>query len=110
VPAQLGDPGAVYRAGMPIRLHRCSKTWLHLGIEPCWKVQRELDRRGIAYEIVEHPNARWHREAIEQLSGQKLLPVIAFEDGTIYREESNDMAARIRAGRLPDPAAGPGEG
>jgi glutaredoxin len=85
---------------MPIRLHRCSKTWLHLGIEPCWKVQRELDRRGIPYEIVKHPNARWHREAIEQLSGQKLLPVIEFEDGTIYRAESKDMAERIRSGNL----------
>jgi hypothetical protein len=26
--------------------------------------------------------------------------VIEFEDGTIYREESKDMASRIRAGKL----------
>jgi glutaredoxin len=107
VRADVGRPGGVYRAAMPIRLHRCSKTWLHLSIEPCWKVQRELDRQGIAYEIVEHPNARWNRDAIERLSGQTLLPVIELEDGTVYREESKDMAARIRAGRLFEPS---GEG
>jgi glutaredoxin len=82
---------------------------LHLAIEPCWKVQRELDRQGIPYEIVEHPNARWNRDAIEQLSGQKLLPVIELEDGSVYREDSSAMAARIRAGRLVEPASG-GEG
>jgi hypothetical protein len=85
---------------MPLRLHRCSKTWLHLGIEPCFKVQRELDRQGIAYEIVQHPNARWRRDEMERISGQKLYPVIEFESGAIYREESKDMAARIAAGRL----------
>ena len=100
VHADIGRRHRVYGAGMPIRLHRCSKTWLHLSIEPCWKVQRELDRQGIEYEIVAHPNARWNRDAIEQLSGQKLLPVIEFEDGTIYREDSTDMAALIAAGRL----------
>jgi len=34
------------------------------------------------------------------LSGQRLLPVIEFEDGSAYREESADMAATIRSGRL----------
>ncbi len=40
------------------------------------------------------------REELEQLSGQRKYPVIEFEDGTIYREESKDMAAKIRAGEL----------
>jgi hypothetical protein len=31
---------------------------------------------------------------------QRLHPVIEFENGSVYREESKDMAARIRAGRL----------
>jgi hypothetical protein len=29
-----------------------------------------------------------------------LLPVIEFEDGSAYREESADMAAAIRSGQL----------
>ena len=29
-----------------------------------------------------------------------LRPRIEFEDGRVYREESSDMAARIRAGKL----------
>ena len=34
------------------------------------------------------------------MSGQESYPVIQFEDGSVYREESKDMAARIRAGKL----------
>jgi glutathione S-transferase len=90
---------------MAIRLHRCSKTWLHLGFEACWKVQRELDRRGIEYEVVIGPTLRGKRDDLERLSGQRLYPVIELADGTVYREESADMAARIAAGGL-DAAAG----
>jgi glutathione S-transferase len=92
---------------MAIRLHRCSKTWLHLGFESCWKVQRELDRRGVSYELVIGPMLRGKRDDLERLSGQRLYPVIEFEDGTVYREESADMAARIAAGELGDTAARP---
>jgi hypothetical protein len=35
-----------------------------------------------------------------QRSGQRLLSVIEFEDGTILREESTDLAGRIQDGRL----------
>ena len=35
-----------------------------------------------------------------------LRPRIEFEDGRVYREESSDMAARIRAGKLLDGAEG----
>ena len=35
-----------------------------------------------------------------ELSGQSTLPVIELEDGTVIREESKDLAARIREGRL----------
>jgi hypothetical protein len=34
------------------------------------------------------------------LSGQRKYPVIEFDDGTVYRAESSDMAARIREGKL----------
>ena len=39
---------------------------------------------------------------IEQLSGQTKYPVIQFEDGSVYREESKDMAETIMAGKLFD--------
>jgi hypothetical protein len=37
-------------------------------------------------------------------SGQRLLPAIELENGTILREESDDLAALIRAGRLEHPS------
>lgn len=37
---------------------------------------------------------------IERLSGQPKYPIIQFEDGSVYREESKDMAATITAGKL----------
>jgi hypothetical protein len=40
------------------------------------------------------------RAELERLSGQRFYPVIEFEDGSVYREESKEMAAPIRAGRL----------
>ena len=37
-------------------------------------------------------------------SGQRLYPVIEFDNGHVYRAESKDMAAVIRAGQLLDEA------
>ena len=85
---------------MAIKLHRCSGMWVKVGGHPCWRVQKALDEQGIAYEVVQHPQARWKRDEIQQISGQKKYPVIELEDGTIYREESRDMAKRIRSGNL----------
>jgi glutaredoxin len=62
-------------------------------------VQKALDERGIDYEIVKVP-WRGKREQVERISGQRKYPVIQFEDGSVYREESKDMAATIRAGKL----------
>jgi hypothetical protein len=42
------------------------------------------------------------RTELQRISGQRLYPLIEFEDGSVYREESADMAATIRAGRLDD--------
>ena len=36
------------------------------------------------------------RDDLERLSGQRKYPVIEFDDGSVYREESKDMAATIR--------------
>jgi len=63
-------------------------------------VQRALDEQGIDYEVVKHGYGKGARPAVRALSGQKWLPVIEFEDGRAYRAESDDMAARVRAGQL----------
>lgn len=89
---------------MAIKLHRCSVQWFKLGVHPCWKVQKALDEQGIEYEVVAGPLGGGKRTELEQLSGQRKYPVIEFEDGSAYREESKDMAARIRAGKLFDDA------
>jgi hypothetical protein len=49
---------------------------------------------------VKGPVRRGKRDDLERLSGQRIYPVIEFEDGSLYHEESKDMAARIRSGRL----------
>jgi glutathione S-transferase len=85
---------------MAVKLHRCSMMFAKFGGHPCWKVQKELDEQGIEYEVVKGPLRPGKRDALEQLSGQRKYPVIEFEDGQIYREESKDMAARIAAGEL----------
>jgi glutathione S-transferase len=83
-----------------VKLHRCSYTFLHINLDACWKVQRALDEQGIDYEIVKHGYGKGERPTLHRLSAQRLLPVIEFEDGATYRAESDDMAARIRAGAL----------
>ena len=85
---------------MALRLHRCPNGWLKLSGHPCWKVQKALDEAGIEYEVVKGPLRPGKREDLERLSGQRKYPVIEFEDGSVYREESKAMAARIAAGEL----------
>ena len=91
---------------MAVKLHRCSLMWFKLGLHPCWKVQKALDDQGVDYEVVKGPLSRGKRDEIEQLSGQRAYPVIEFEDGSAYREESKDMAARIAAGTLDEKRSG----
>jgi glutathione S-transferase len=91
---------------MAIRLHRCPNMWAKLGAHPCWKVQKALDEQGIPYEVVRGPVRRGRRDELERLSGQRVYPVIEFEDGRVYREQSKDMAARIAAGMLDAAPAG----
>ena len=82
-----------------IKLHRCSWTFLHTDRDACWKVQRALDEQGVEYEVVKHGYGKGKRPEVETLSGQGKLPVIEFEDGSAYRAESDDMAARVRSGQ-----------
>jgi len=83
-----------------VKLHRCSNVWVKIGPHPCWRVQRALDDAGVDYEIVRGPVLRRNRDELERLSGQRLYPVIEFEDGSLYRAESHEMAEVIRTGRL----------
>jgi len=85
---------------MPLKLHRCSLMFVKIDAHPCWKVQKALDEQGIEYEVVKGPLRPGKRDELEELSGQNKYPVIEFEDGKVYREESKAMAERIRAGKL----------
>jgi glutathione S-transferase len=87
---------------MAVKLHRCSGTWAKIEGHPCHRVQKALDEMGIEYEVVKEgyglPRSR--RARTIQRTAQRLFPWIEFEDGSVYREESADMARTIREGRL----------
>jgi hypothetical protein len=83
---------------MAVKLHRCRNLWVK-GPHPCWKVQSALDEEGVNYEIVKEKYLGPREETVSR-TGQKRFPWIEFEDGSVYREESKDMAARIREGKL----------
>ncbi len=87
---------------MPVKLHRCSIMWAKVGAHPCWKVQKALDEAGVEYEVVKHPAFPRTKRAdyVELTGGESALPAIELEDGTVIREESSDLAARVREGRL----------
>lgn len=74
--------------------------WAKIDAHPCWRVQKALDEQGIEYEVVKGPMRPGKRNELEALSGQRKFPAIEFEDGRFYREESADMAKKIRAGEL----------
>ena len=85
---------------MAVKVLRCPYVWGKVGGHPCWRVQKALDEQGVEYEVVRLPFRKSKRDHVQQVSGQQSYPVIQFEDGSVYREESKDMAARIRAGKL----------
>jgi glutaredoxin len=91
---------------MAVKLYRCSNMWVKIGAHPCWKVQSALDEQGIEYEVVKGPWSRGKRNEVERISGQRAYPVIEFEDGSVYREESKQMAETIRAGKLDEKRGG----
>jgi glutathione S-transferase-like protein len=91
---------------MAVRLLRCSGQWAKIKMHPCWKVEKALQDMGVDYERVNLPNGRGNRSDVEAITGQKKYPAIQFEDGSVYREESKDMEATIRAGNLLGKARG----
>lgn len=84
---------------MAIKLHRCNAVWVKLGGHPCWRAQKALDDAGIDYELVRHSGMRFRRPEVVEQTGQRKLPYIEFEDGSILLE-SADIAARAKAGTL----------
>jgi hypothetical protein len=88
---------------VPVKLHRCRTQWLKIGGHPCWRVEKALQDAGIDYERVPGPVSRKNRQHMVEHTGQTKYPAIEFEDESWYREESKEMAARIRAGKLFDP-------
>jgi hypothetical protein len=77
--------------------------WPKTDKHPCWKVQMALDDAGIEYEVVKESwPLKGRRTALIEATGQEHVPAVEFEDGSWYREQSADMAARIRDGRLGD--------
>ncbi len=85
---------------MAVKLHRCPAMFAKFDGHPCWKVQKALDEQGIEYEVAKGPFRPGRRDELERISGQRKYPVIEFEDGTAYRDESAEMASRIRDGKL----------
>jgi glutathione S-transferase len=83
-----------------VKLHRCSWTFLHTELDACWRVQKALDEQGVEYEVVKHGFGKGKRPAVEGLSGQSKLPVLELAGGEVYRAESKEMAARVRAGGI----------
>lgn len=90
-----------------VKLHRCSYTFLHVNADACWRLQKALDEQGVDYEVVKHGfgKSEKSRADVVELSGQKLVPVLELGDGAIYREETDDMIAKLKAGQLPGPTS-----
>jgi glutathione S-transferase len=76
--------------------------WAKFEGHPCWRVQKALDESGVEYELVKEGSSfkgSSRAQTIEK-TGQKKFPWIEFEDGSVYRAESKEMAETIRSGKL----------
>jgi len=90
-----------------VKLHRCSYTFLHTDKDACWRLQKALDAQGVDYEVVKHGYGKGDKSRADviEMSGQKYVPVLEMADGTVYREETDDMVAKLEAGELPGPVS-----
>ena len=63
-------------------LYRCRTptNWLCA----CGRVARELNKAGVSYEQLRLPWRKSDRPEIEELTGQRLLPVLVDGDDVIY--------------------------
>jgi glutaredoxin len=89
-----------YGRGMAVKLHRCPLTFLKFDGHGCWVAQKALDDAGVEYELVKAPLRRSKRDEVKRLTGQEMVPVIEFEDGTAVRAQGKELAEQIRSGKL----------
>lgn len=80
-------------------VHRCPFTFLKGEWHGCHAVQKALEEQGIEHEV-RTVGLKRSRGDVEEATGQRTVPAIAFADGKGYREDGKQMAAEIRAGRL----------
>jgi glutaredoxin len=74
------DPAA--RGGPPIVLYRCpTRTDV---LCPCGAVARRLRRLGLEHRVVRLPYRRSSRPEIEELNGQRRIPVIVDGDEVVH--------------------------
>ena len=88
---------------MTVKPHRCRFTNRLINknrFHACGRVEKALEAQGIEYERVLVTTKQKTRPRTFEVSGQYLVPMIEFEDGSGYRVESKNMAAEINAGRL----------
>ena len=89
---------------MAVKLHRCPFTNRLINKAPghgCGRVEKALEAQGIDYErVIVKARPQSARTRTFEVSGQYVVPMIEFEDGSGYRAQSKDMAAEINAGRL----------
>jgi hypothetical protein len=83
-----------------VTLHRCPLLWMKVPFHPCWVVQRALSEAGVEFAVQAGPLRRSARHELMARTGQALYPAVELEDGRIVREESGELARRIREGRL----------
>jgi hypothetical protein len=81
-------------------LHRCPVTFLRGEWHGCHAVQKALEEQGVEHEVRKAPLRKGARSEVLEISGQPVVPMIEFGDGSGYRDEGKVMAAEIRAGRL----------
>lgn len=62
-------------------LHRCPVPTDHLC--PCGRVARELRAKGIDFEEIVEPLLKGNRDSIEELTGQRRLPVLEIDGEAI---------------------------
>ncbi len=74
------DPAA--REGPPIVLYRCPTRTNVLC--PCGAVARRLRRLGLDHRVVRLPYRRASRPEIEELTGQRRIPVIVDGDEVVH--------------------------
>jgi glutathione S-transferase len=63
-------------------LYRCKTPTNHLC--PCGKVARRLDKAGIDYDVVRVPLSKKERPEVEDLTGQRWVPVLVHGEEVIH--------------------------